>query len=78
MHEGTQLIQENTLKSELHNLNNQHLIASLKQNQFDLTQISSSIETVEKIAIETGDSAQQSFDDVEAMTGKLKGDYAQL
>ncbi|MGB1239506.1 MAG: methyl-accepting chemotaxis protein [Pseudomonadales bacterium] len=71
MREGVGLIQENELKSELHNLNNHHLITSLKHNQEDLAQISSSIESVEEIAYNTGDTAAKSLVEVENMTQKL-------
>ncbi len=71
MHQGVGLIQENQLKSELHNLNNHHLITSLKHNQNDLAKISTSIESVEEIANSTGETAAKSLIDVENMTGKL-------
>ncbi len=72
MHQGTKLVHENTLKSDLHNLNNQHLITSLRHNQNDLALISDTISDVESIASNNGDAAQKSLSEIDNMTFKLR------
>jgi len=72
MGKGVDLIQENKLKSELHNLNNHHLISSLRHTQNDLDRISLSMESVESISSTTGKAAKSSLDEVEQMSDKLK------
>lgn len=71
MQQGGELMSENALQSDLQNLNNLHLIKSLKANQDDLSQISSTIDTVDGIATDNGDSAHNSLKDIEQMSQKL-------
>ena len=71
MYKGSQLMGENALQSELQHINNYHLIKNLRNNQDDLSRISSTIDTVDNIASNNGDSANASLTDIQQMSDKL-------
>jgi len=71
MAENDKLMTKNKLSAGLHGLNTANLLDNLKSNQNDLINITEQMQKVEDIATETGNSADASLSNVDAISSSL-------